>query len=148
MATRSLARTVIEGGRCGYYKSECNESIRGERAANRVYLRAVANDPEHAEDHVEPRRKVVSVCFKDKLHPIYKFLDSKVGRDWNTVRSELFAKFDTRTTPGRHVLFDHLLRDVRESLEPLDHEYAKYFVDAEGTLCKEKDHYPSYRQAR
>ncbi len=148
MATKNLARTVIEGGRCGYFKSECNEKIRSERAQTRIYLRAVTSDPEYEESSVAPKRKTVSVCFKDKLRPIYRFLDSQIGRDWNTVRSELFTKFDTRTTPGRHVLFDHLLRDVRESLEPLDQPYASYFIDAEGRLCKEKDRYATYRRTK
>ncbi len=139
MATKNLSRTVIEGGRCAHYQSEVRESIRGERAHGRTYLRAVANDPELADECVAPKRKVVSPCFADKLRPIYGFLDSRLGRNWDTVRSELFAKFDTRTTPGRHVLFDHLLRDVRESQEVLDRRYARYFVDAQGRLCKDKD---------
>jgi hypothetical protein len=136
MSTKNLARSIIEGGRCGHYKSEVSERIREERTARRAYLRAAIIDPECVDDEPAPVRRPVYPCFDDKLGPIYSFLDSRVGRRWDAVRSELFQKFDTRTTPGRHVIFDHLLKDVRESQEPIDKPYAEYFVDEEGRLAK------------
>ena len=108
MSTKNLARTAIEGGRCGYYQSEVRAQKRSERAALRTYLR----DPDEA--RAAPIRKPVYKCFSDKLSPVERYLDSQAGRPWNNVRSELFQRFDTRTTPGRHVLFDHVLRDVEE----------------------------------
>ena len=139
MATKNLARTVIEGGRCGYYKSEVRQRAREERAESRDWLRAVRYEPDLADEDLDPRRTSVSACFADKLRPIYRFLDSNVGQRWNDVRSELFSKFDTRTTPGRHVLFDHLLRDVREEgKEAIERRYARYFVDEEGFLHSER----------
>jgi hypothetical protein len=118
MATKNLARTVIEGGRTGYYKSSVETLTSEERAATKEFLRTVRNDPERADEIVNPVRKPVSVSFADKLRPMYRFMDSKLGQNWSKVRSELFRRFDTRTTPGRHVLFDHLLRDVTEGPLP------------------------------
>jgi hypothetical protein len=139
MSRRSLARTVIEGGRCGHYKAERDARIQEERAASRVFLHRLCLDPEAWDDGAEaPRRTHVAACFADRLGPIYRFLDSRVGRPWSAVRSELFQKFDSRTTPGRHVLHDHLLRDVCESSEPdaVAARYKSYAVDAEGRLTK------------
>ena len=38
---------------------------------------------------------------------------SQVGRPWYKVRGELMQRFDTRTTAGRHIVFDHLIRSVQ-----------------------------------
>ena len=141
MATKNLSRTVIEGGRCKHYQAEVHSRIREERAETRDFLRAIENDPGSWDDcnrphgHV-PKRMPVTPCFDDKLRPIYRFLESKIGRNWDEVRSELFSKFDTRTTPGRHVLFDHLLNDVCEGSEEEEERYRRYRVDAQGRLEK------------
>lgn len=149
MTTKNLSKTVIEGGRCGHYKAEVSARASEERAANRHFLRSIQDDPESWDDRVPPLRRPVQPCFDDKLGPIYSFLDSRVGRSWNKVRSELFQKFDARTTPGRHVLFDHLLKSVCEdpaAPENAPHRrYARYFVDAQGRLCKEKPRFNRYR---
>jgi hypothetical protein len=112
MATKNLARTAIEGGRCGYYKMEVAARAAEERAATRAFLQRVALDDEDADALADPRRRPVHVCFSDKLSPVYRFLDANCGRPWNKVREELFARFDIRTTPGRHILFDHVLTEV------------------------------------
>ena len=143
MSTKNLSRTVIEGGRTGYYKAECDRYIREERAASRVYLRDLIVDPSLHEDgdSLAPKRRPSSPDFKDKTSPLYRFLDSRVGEDWNAVRSELFERFDTRTTPGRHVLFDHLLRDVVVNSDPDSPErkrFLRYHVDAGGVLRKDR----------
>ena len=139
MTTKNLSRTVIEGGRTGSYKAECQKRIRQERAAWRSQALAIARDPESWEDDLPAIRDPVYPDFADKLNPIYRFLDSRIGKPWDGVRSELFARFDTRTTPGRHVLHDHLLRDVSESPDGLQYRYgfkfqSRYYRDAEGTL--------------
>ena len=142
MTTKNLARTVIEGGRTGYYKAEVHKRSGQERAKSRVFLRALALDPESLDDSPAPARRPVTPSFDDKLNPIYQFLDTRVGRPWDATRSELFKKFDTRTTPGRHVLFDHLLRSVcQDPGAPLDaphRRYTSYFVDTRGVLHKEE----------
>lgn len=143
MSTKNLSRTVIEGGRTGYYRAECDRYIREERAASRVYLRDLIVDPSLHEDgdHLAPIRRPSNPDFKDKTSPLYRFLDSRVGEDWNATRSELFERFDIRTTPGRHVLFDHLLRDVVVNSDPDSVErqrYLRYHVDAGGVLRKDR----------
>lgn len=145
MTTKNLSRTVIEGGRTGYYKTHVRERAGAERAEARRFLRDATLDPDSALGSCDPVRKPVMADFDDKLGPVYKFLDSRLGRSWDKVRSELFQKFDARTTPGRHVLFDHLLRMVCQdpgAPESAPHRrYASYFVDAQGRLCKEKPRY-------
>lgn len=141
MTTKNLSRTVIEGGRTGHYKAECQKRIRQERAAWRSQSIAIARDQEAWDDDVPAVRDPVYPEFADKLSPIYRFLDAHVGEPWDGVRSELFDRFDTRTTPGRHVLFDHLLRDVAESSEPDPafggFRFRRYYRDEDGVLQKD-----------
>lgn len=139
MATKNLARTVIEGGRTGMYKVEVAERNRQERHRCKEYLR----DVEDYDEEPDPIRRPASIYQTDKLNPMYRFLDSKLGCNWSKVRSELFRKFDIRTTPGRHVLFDHLLRDVCEGPLPnpegrYGYRFYRYYLDAQGRLCKAK----------
>lgn len=147
MSTKSLAKSVIEGGRCGHYKADVYKRARQERAQVREYLRIVHRDPESFEEHVEPVRQPEYPCFADKLNPIYRFLESRAGQRWADVRSELFARFDTRTTPGRHVLFDHLLKDVSENSDPASpaRRFARFFVDRDGLLAKDPAWYRRHR---
>lgn len=114
MSTKRLQRTVIEGGRYGYNKYKRRHSSKELRAKIREYMDNVENDWEYADDESEPDRKKVHKGFSDKLSPMYRWLRSQTGRPWDEVRSEVFQKFDTRTTAGRHITFDHLLSSVEE----------------------------------
>lgn len=142
MSTKNLARTVIEGGRCGYYKGEVQEYASSERASGRAYLRLVARDPEAADAVLDPVRKPAMVCFSDKLSPVYAYLDSRVGKSWDKTFAEVCAKFDLRTTPGRHVTNDHMLAVIAMNDEHklVDQygvgRYYRYFVDRHGILRK------------
>jgi hypothetical protein len=80
-----------------------------------------------------PLRQPLGRQFHDKLAPAERWLLRQVGRSWNAVRSELFARFDARTTAGRHVLFDHLLADVNLG-DPALSRRADFYVDAHGIL--------------
>ena len=113
MSTKNLGRTVIEGGRTHYYQFQRQHTNAVERANRHQLEHALVAgvDPENA---VFVPRQPVYRDFADKLGPARRWLRSQVGRPWNKVRSELFARFDTRTTAGRHILFDHLLQEVRE----------------------------------
>jgi hypothetical protein len=162
MSTKNLARTVIEGGRYSGNKTDRYLSNAEERARVRNYIQEVTLDPENYEEYdVEPREHVWK-GFKDKLGPMYRWLQSQVGRPWNEVRSEVAQKFDTRTTAGRHIVHDHLLQSVQtgpeagygrysvpgdETSSYSDHEY---YVDAEGILCKKRylgrRRYPGYER--
>jgi len=135
MATKNLARTVIEGGRTGSYKAEVDDSYGRERTASRAYLRTVERDPEAADEIVAPKRRVAYAEFADKLGPLESFLKSCIGKPWNKVYAMIRERFDIRTTPGRHIVFDHLLSQVSRSNEPF-RRFSKYVVDDHGILRK------------
>lgn len=161
MSTKRLSKTVIEGGRAGYNKFERRNSHVEVRAQERDYLKNVLADLEHAEEYDIDIRQPVMKGFTDKLAPMYRWLEAQVGRRWDEVRSEVFQKFDTRTTAGRHITFDHLLREVVDTESGFDnhgnmadpnipvihtkgrHSYwsvADYYVDQEGILRIRDDH--------
>jgi len=133
MATKNLARTVIEGGR-----TRGNTWHR--RASNAVHRRKARHvsgallSGADAEFTHYPVREHVWREFADKLGPAERWLEGQVGRPWNKARSDLFARFDIRTTPGRHIVFDHLLPEVEG---PRRHR-RNYVVDRGGILRKAK----------
>jgi hypothetical protein len=112
LATKDLSRTVIEGGRDYHNCWERRRSHRKLRTRERSYLGAVALDSRVAEERAEPLLTPVRKTFHDKLGPAYRWLRSCVGRRWDDVRSELIARFDTRTTAGAHIVYGHLLPEV------------------------------------
>jgi hypothetical protein len=132
MSTKDLSRTVIEGGR---YRGN-----RYDRRRSHQVARGRTHELEHqlrvhdlADEAIFELPAPVYRCFRDKLAPAKRWLKSQVGRPWDKVRSELFARFDTRTTAGRHVLFDHLLSDVEDVAH---HRYAwdVFYVSRHGIL--------------
>lgn len=162
MSTKRLSKTVIEGGRYGRNKFERRYSHIEVRAQERDYLKAVLADPEHAEEYDIDQLQPVYQGFSDKLSPMYRWIDTQVGRPWDEVRSQIFQTFDTRTTAGRHITFDHLLTQVVDTESGFDDhgliadpEISKettgkrrsywgasdYWVDQNGILCgKENRH--------
>ena len=132
MSTKNLARTVIEGGRARYNRYFRRYSNAEERAAWRVTQSVIMHSAD-ADCVLYPLRRPVYRSFHDKLAPAERWLARQVGRPWNKVRSELFARFDARTTAGRHVLFDHLLADVSLG-DPALVNRADFTVDAHGIL--------------
>jgi hypothetical protein len=132
MSTKNLARTVIEGGRASYNQFERWHSNAVERARAHLLERDLMRSA-NWEDTAFLPRKPVSPSFSDKLGPAQRWLHSQVGRPWNKVRSELFERFDSRTTAGRHILFCHLLEDVDvEARYSPDH--CRYHVSPHGIL--------------
>lgn len=162
MATKNIARSALEGGRHGYNKWERRYSHNEERTEARDYCRKVAVDPEWAdEDFIEDIRPVRKE-FTDKLSPMHRWLEKQVGRSWADVRSEVAEKFDTRTTAGRHITYDHLLREVVDTESGFDNYgymmnpnvdvvstrhkyhrggYSTYYVDESGILQEHPDSY-------
>jgi hypothetical protein len=59
------------------------------------------------------------------------------------VRSAIMTTFDTRTLAGRHIVFDHMLRDVAPWFSA-DARYHQFLVDAAGILRRA----PSRRRSR
>jgi hypothetical protein len=134
MSTKNLARTVIEGGRARYNKIQRYHSHAQQRRAEHMVSSRLLCDSE-LDDVVYPARERVYQGFDDKLGPAERFLESQIGRPWNKVRSELFARFDSRTTAGRHVLFCHLLRSVITGVhERVSFWRDEFTVDAHGIL--------------
>jgi len=133
MATKYLARTVIEGGRRPGNTWDRRASNRTHRTHARRVSNALLNRLD-TEFTIYPVRRVVWRTFNDKLGPAERWLAAQVGRPWDKVRSDLFARFDIRTTPGRHIVFDHLLPEVegQRRFRP------DFLVDRAGILRKVK----------
>jgi hypothetical protein len=137
LARKDLSRTVIEGGRYFHNSWERRASHGIERSRTREWLARVTEDLEEAEDTEPVPRPTVRKLFRDKLSPAYRWIDSQVGRPWNLVRAELFARFDPRTTAGQHVLFDHVLREVEQHGIVLPEKLRRgdrWYVDPHGIL--------------
>lgn len=150
MSTKNLARTIIEGGRTRSNKWERRNSHAEQRATVRNYMSEVTLDPDNYDEYdVEPTQHVRK-DFDDKLGPIYRWLQRQVGRPWDEVRADVSKEFDTRTTAGRHIVYDHMLNSVQIGEEPYryysrppedplasysDHDY---YVDENGILCKKR----------
>ena len=150
MSTKNLARTVIEGGRHKGNKWDRRNSHAEARADLRDYLKRVELDEEfYYEADAEPIAHV-GKSFDDKLAPIYRWLKRQEGRLWDEVRADIASSFDIRTTAGRHIIFDHLLRSVQTSPEVHGHYYYgpddpttsyydhEFYVDEAGVLCKKR----------
>lgn len=138
MSTKRLARTVIEPGRSAATKRDRVTNNRGERRAARMSAHAFARDPDRADRVPHVERERVRVIQHDKLRPLERWLDAQVGRPWNEVYAEIRASVDTRTTPGRHILYDHLLGDVENNGVTRErrwsHGLREWWVDDEGIL--------------
>lgn len=146
MSTKKLSRTVIEGGRYNPNKFFRRHSHKEERAYEREYLDVIKIDPEICDElDVKPLVKV-GKDFKDKLGPMFRWLNAQIGKPWDDIYSEVIEKFDTRTTAGRHIVFDHLLRSVEivpNASHPANEDGTSFqendfYVDDSGLLCKRK----------
>lgn len=131
MSTKNLSRTVIEGGRARFNRFERRDSNAKARTWERLESARLLTAAEFDDALYRPRNKVYR-AHHDKLGPAERWLSSQVGRPWSKVQSELFSRFDTRTTAGRHVLFDHILRDVGEGAR--SHVPSDFHVDPHGIL--------------
>jgi hypothetical protein len=150
VARKDLSRTVIEGGR-SYDNCHRRRASHGQaRAQQRAWLSTLRHDVEEADDSdVEPTPHV-GRDFHDKLAVIRRWLASRCGRPWTKVYSELRATFDTRTTAGRHIVFDHMLPDVWRGDPTVDVVRRERFfvVDAHGILRRGRYYGFRYSKAR
>ena len=150
MSTKNLARTIIEGGRNNSNKWDRRNSHAENRASLRNYMKEVTLDPERYDEYdIEPTQHVGKE-FSDKLGPIYRWLHRQIGRPWDEVRADVAVQFDTRTTAGRHIVHDHMLKSVQVGPEP-QYRYSSnpddpttsysdndYYVDDDGILQKKR----------
>jgi hypothetical protein len=137
MGTKNIARTAIEGGRYWGNALDRGFANRGERAAVRAWAGRVGKDGEWAEAVAVPVRRPVGKQFRDKLAAPRRWLWSHVGRPWAKVYAEMRRRFDSRTTAGRHIVFDHLLHWVVDhgAVHRLRYRYRDVLIiDADGIL--------------
>lgn len=134
MSKKNLSRSIIEGGRNSYNKWERRNSSSVERVNERALLKKVVSDPDLDAGAVHAKRRKVYKGFDDKLSPIYRWLDSRIGKPWDEVYSEIKSKFDVRTTAGRHIVYDHLLGSVSLGEDYDGFRSYGYFVDDAGVL--------------
>lgn len=134
MARRDLSRTVIEGGRYRFAKFLRRSENAAARADQRAWIDAVHVDPDLAEDRSLDRVIKRNRHPYDKLAVTRRWLRARCGRRWDDVFSELLARFDPRTIAGRHIVFDHMLRDVRRGSDPERPSGFRFEVDDDGIL--------------
>lgn len=136
MSKKMLSRSILEGGRANSF--ERRDSMGPERAAARNFAAKCKIDPDLADELVIEEREKVCKEFKDKTACAERWLESHVGLLWDETYSKMREMFDARTTAGRHILFDHLLRDVTPHQWDY-HGYGKFVVDDDGILCNRAD---------
>jgi hypothetical protein len=144
LGTKFLARTVIEGGRSNYNKFARRGSHAARRARDRDYLGRVTVDPGLAEERFPGVLKKVRKDFHDKLGPARRWLRRRVGKDWDSTFSEMVRQFDTRTIPGRHIVYDHMLHYVAREAIRQRFWYPEFVVDEQGIL-REGPRHPRWR---
>ncbi len=116
MSTRRLSRTIIERGRAHFNKIERRRSHTTERNSVRDMCNLLVQDSDLAlsDKFLIAKKEVVRKEFNDNISPMFGWLRSRCGQPWNDVHSEICKIFDTRTTAGRHIVYDHLLSSVEE----------------------------------
>jgi hypothetical protein len=134
MSTKNLARTVLEAGRTSEGTWGRREDNRVDRARTRTSLAAL-RDAEDADALLLPLTRKRNRHLDDKLGAPERWLASHVGRPWDKVRAELFARFDTRTLAGRHIVHGHMLPWVAERPRPCSYfRCHRFVVDRHGIL--------------
>jgi hypothetical protein len=148
VSRKNLSRTVIEGGRYHRNQFERNHSHRVERASTRAWIDRARADIDEAEFSAPPLRPRVGKMFYDKLAPAMRWINSHVGRPWNTVYSELCATFDRRTIAGAHVVDSHMLTSVWRGDLSWRGGRQDFVVDAHGILRRGRMYRRSWRKQR
>lgn len=142
MSKHDIARSALEGGRNGYSKNKRRQSHRDERALTRQWLaRAAVGEDDYL---AYPERPYAEIEFTDKIRPAEGWMkkQAKRGALWNDVHAALVNMFDSRTTAGRHILFDHMLRGVNRFDEKPAQWYSgrfAYEIDEKGVLVKQTE---------
>lgn len=131
MSKKNIARSALEGGRNHYNRWDRRNTNARLRARERDAFSRL-RDREEAEEVEHPRRQPVYADFQDKLGPAFRWFKAQAGRPWTKVLSEITQRFDTRTTAGRHVLYDHLLPSLEPS--PYFSHLRSVYVDRHGIL--------------
>ncbi len=140
MAKKNLARTAIEGGRAGRNKWERNYSHKEERSYVRSYTTELKKMVEVDDAKPIKKRKHVYKEFTDKLGPVYRWIEKQCGRKWDDVFSDIVKRYDTRNIAGRHIVYDHILREIAGTQIAAgvsgNWRYYKWHIDENGILQK------------
>lgn len=101
MASRNLARTVVEGGHPNWYKHDVAFLRRKERQRERRFCKKLLADPELWDE--QPPLLTEKSGWWDNKHDHYaasvdKWLQAQSGRRWDEILSELTNTYDTRKT--------------------------------------------------
>lgn len=70
---------------------------------------------------------------RDHLSPLFRFLQSRIGKPWDAVWSEICRNADLRSTLGDH-LRQHVLGYVQLDIADVNKNYRNLYVDPNGTL--------------
>lgn len=142
MATRNLARTVIEVGRTKWSKEGRRRLRRAERRAGRRFCHEAEclDDLDDLRSAPVGLRKGWDFAQDDKLGPARRWMDSRVGRPWDEVFSELSVKFRNRGIALSHVVDTHMLSWVDTGNKEKWWGAFDYEVDDEGILRFGPDH--------
>lgn len=109
MATKNLARTIIEGGRAKEHADTRKLANKQERRNAKNYLRRVIENTDLADElSIQPASTFVYKSQRDNLAPLRKWFNSKAGQKWDDVYSEARSRWDIRTIKGYHLIRDHL----------------------------------------
>ena len=141
MATKNLARTAVEAGRYKSYKDERDQEKRIRRREERELLNKVRLDPEAYDELSTPKETTLGKrgAQGENLGAVYRYLDSNVGRNWDTVYSEIRERFDIRAINAYHIVMDHMVGMVQTADDPRYQRYYRYYVDKQGRLQANKD---------
>lgn len=139
MATKNISRTVIEGGRTKSWKDYARSSKRKFRKINKKYCHnyddniiSPAKDCRYNKRHFQT----------DHLNPLFRFLTSRVGKNWNDIYSEICQKFDDRTIAGQHI-FEHIQGVFgKDFFTP---GYEGFYLNNKNLLCKTKNSFYSLK---
>jgi len=138
MAVRRLAQAAVEGGRSGWSKE-------ARRRLARWHRRRLLDD-----DGEPSRRKAAPIRlreFADRLSVLWRWLESRIGRQWDEMYSEFCRENDRRSLKGWH-LHAHLSYEVANAGFPRQSSnWRRYAVDANGTLRMLRERYCRQRNA-
>ncbi len=136
MATKNLAKTVIEPGRTSRskYARQCLRRRDRREAKHFCYNALTLLDFEELGATPRRGRKGYSFDQDDKIGPAMKWLFSKIGQPWDDVFSELSTKFRQRGIALSHVVDEHMLDwvEIKETHKRFTLHYFK--VDDNGIL--------------
>lgn len=144
MATKNLARTIVEGGRAQHMRYAEKYYTRSERRRTSDFLRRVMYNHDLWDSEPVPIRKHDYKDFADKTAALNRFLRTHCGRPWDQVWSTLCRNHDSRTLKGWHLVRDHAQRLV-ERADTHRAKHASFVIDAEGNL---REGYKGYTRSR